>query len=61
MSEFSCLGWAVDYPGRSLHVECCADEATVWWHALGWPDHEEIVYAKSKGARAFRVRIVEEK
>jgi hypothetical protein len=51
----------VDYPSRPLHVECCADETTVWFHALGWRDHEAIAYVKSKGARAFRVRIVEEK
>jgi hypothetical protein len=61
MSEISWLGWAVDYPGRPLHVEYCADEATVWRHALGWPDDDEIAFAKKQGAMAFRVRIVEEK
>jgi len=53
-------GWALDYPGRGLHVEYCAEEEQVWRHALGWPDAEEIAYAKSKGARAFRCRITEE-
>jgi hypothetical protein len=53
------MGWACDIPDRPLHVEDCADEATVWRHALGWPDEEEIAHAKARGARAFRVRIEE--
>jgi hypothetical protein len=54
------LGWAVILPRDPwLYVEYCADEATVWKNALGFPSDDEIAHAKANGARAFPVVIVE--
>lgn len=53
-------GWAVERPGRSeLYVQQGGDEAEAWRVALGWPDDDEIAYAKAHGARAFPIEIRE--
>jgi hypothetical protein len=60
MTDTQWLGWAVILPRDPwLYVEYCADEATAWMHALGFPDDAEIAHAKANGARAFPVTIME--
>lgn len=54
-------GWAVVRADGSVIADFAhdIDEATIWKFATGYGIAEDIAYAKSRGARAFRCEVRE--